>query len=236
MNVSTRVFQADDNYELAIRKLVSLGVPDGEINVLMPDLDGEGARADDTDDALFFLPGVGRVIASGDRAKALLKSAGAKSEGRTGPGESAGQSVGEEFPLDDLFVLEDALRKHEKVVFVSVPERHQWEKIEAALTECGGKDLYRVREEWWSEICEKEQQAVETGDTPHDVDDYLFRLGFELSLAPRRRGLTFEEASEGFRETHPEACDVESFRKGYTRGKAHQEALEKAISGAADRV
>ena len=234
MNISTRIFRTDDNYELAIRKLVLLGVPDREINVLMPDLHGESARTSESKDAWFFVRGVGRVIATGDRAKALLKSVAARREGNAGPAEVTEPSVEGGLPLDDFFVFEDALRTHEKVVFVSAPERHQWEKIDAALDECGGKVVHQAREEWWTEFCKREERAVATGDAPHDVDDYVFRLGFEVALHPSRRGMTFEDAREGFRETHPEACDVESFRRGYTRGEAHQEALDSATAGAAD--
>ena len=230
MNVSTRIFSADDNYELAVQKLTSLGVPNREINVLMPDTTGEGIKTDHVEDAVFFVRGVGRVIASGDRAKALIKAASRKRERGVPSGEGAGQGL----PLDDFFVLEDALRRREKAVFVSVPERHQWEKIEAALDECGGKDVSRAREEWWSGICGKEEQAVPTGD-PHDVDDYLFRVGFEAALHPSRRKLTFEEARGGLSRAHPEAVDVESFRQGYSRGRAHQEALDSNTADAADR-
>lgn len=230
MHVSTRIFRADDRFERAIRKLVSLGVPEREINVLRPALHDTGARMSETEDALFTLRGVGRVIASGERAKALLESATTKGEGDAGSGKGAGPSAEDVPSLDDFFVFEDALRKHEKVLFVSVPAEHQWKKIEAALDACGGKDIYSAREDWWAEICEREQQAVETGDAPHDVDDYLFRLGFELALSPLRRELSFEEARDELREAHPEACDVESFRRGYTRGRAHQETFDRTTA------
>lgn len=230
MNVSTRIFSADDSYELAVRTLTSLGVPNREINVLMPDTTVEGIKTAHVEDVAVFVRGVGRVIASGDRAKALIKAAGRRREHGDPPGEGAVQGL----PLDDFFVLEDALRRREKAVFVSVPERHQWEKIEAALDECGGKDVHRAREEWWSGIGGKEEQAIATGE-PHDVDDYLFRVGFEAALHPSRRKLTFEEARGGLSSAHPEAVDVESFRQGYSRGRAHQEALDNTTRGAADR-
>ena len=221
MNTSCRIFLSEQSYESALRKLIALGVPDREINVLQPAPQDERVEAGAAGDSLFFVRGVGRVVASGDRAKALLKAAGTRQSRSSEVGDGSDATL-----LDRFFVFENALRGGEKVVFVVAAERHQWKRIEETFNECGSKELHRATEDWWAEICEKEKLATATGDAPHTVDDYLFRLGFEASLHPVRRGVPFDDAREALNATHPEACETESFRKGYERGRAHQQAFD----------
>jgi hypothetical protein len=176
--------------------------------------------------ASLLVPGVGPVLAAGLIGAALLGAGGAATGALIG--DSAEDSMVKGLPHDELFVYEDALRRGRSVVLVVADDEERAAAARGVLAQAGAESVDAARESWWVGLrdAEEAEYTVEGGD--FDVDEPVYRRGFESALHPLARGRAYAEDTERLRQCYGEECDANAFRHGYERGRQYQtEMLER---------
>jgi len=173
--------------------------------------------------ASLLVPGVGPVLAAGLIGAALLGAGGAATGAFAGG--ALEDSMAKGLPHDELFVYEDALRRGRTVVLAVADDEGQADRAREALVRAGAESIDAARENWWVGLrdAEEAEYTVDGGD--FNVDEPVYRRGFEASLHPQGRGLAFDEDAERLRECYGAECDESAFRRGYERGRRYQGEL-----------
>jgi hypothetical protein len=179
--------------------------------------------------ASLFVPGVGPILAAGIAGAALLGLGGAATGALAG--DKIEDAMSEGMPQDELYVYEDALRRGRSVIIAFADEDEQAEAARTILSQSGAESIDAARDEWWVGLRDAEQEEYTKEGGDFGADEAAFRKGFEASLHPQVRGISYEEASDRLLKRHGEACTVEAFRRGYARGHAYHQQLREKYKG-----
>jgi hypothetical protein len=179
--------------------------------------------------ASLLVPGVGPVLAAGLVGAALLGAGGAATG--MAAGGALEDSMAEGLPHDELFVYEDALRRGRSVVLVVADDEVAEGVARDLFKEAGAESVDAARDEWWVGLrdAEEAEYTVDGGD--FNVDEPVYRRGFEASLHPRARGRAYDEDAQRLRECFGAACEEPAFRRGYERGRRYQSELAERHKG-----
>ena len=176
-----------------------------------------------------LIPGVGPVIAGGIIGAALLGAGGAAT------GMAAGAALEKELAVglshDELFVYEDALRKNRSVVIVFVEDDDAEERVYNVLAQADAESIDAARESWWLGLRDAEEEYYLTEGGDFSSDEVSYRRGFEAALNPKRRNVSYSEASRELSESYPDVAHGEAFRQGYLRGQSYQQKLRDEYKG-----
>jgi hypothetical protein len=173
-----------------------------------------------------FLPGVGPILAIGTLGAALLALAGTIVGVEVGSMAENALTTG--VPKDEMFVYEDALRKGRTVLIALADDHLQVEASHRILEQAGAESIDAARHVWWMGLRSAEQAVYTAQGGDFLGDEPTYRRGFEAALHPETHGKSYEEALAYLREHDGDVCGQECFRRGYERGQAYAEALEKA--------
>src|SRR5207253_10389043 len=143
--------------------------------------------------ASILVPGVGPVLAFGSSGAALLGAAGATVGVMAG--EALEEGIARGLPRDELYVYEDALRRGRSIVIAIVDDEHTAANARIALVRAGAESLDTARQEWWIGLRDAEQEHYTRSGGDFKVDEAIYRLGFEASLHPDRRGRTHAQCT-----------------------------------------
>lgn len=171
--------------------------------------------------ATAMMPGVGPVLAFGIIAASVVGLAGGAAAGAKA-GKALEQSTLREIGIDELYVYEDALRKGRTVLIAEVPDESH-DQARAALERAGAESIDAARENWWVGVRDSEELEY---DGEFKQDEPIYRRGFEAALVPEFRGKTFADAKP-FLERRGWEHESEAFRRGFERGRKHDDRLRK---------
>jgi hypothetical protein len=176
--------------------------------------------------AAVFLPGVGPILAIGTVGAALLTLSGTIVGVEVGGMVDNALTTG--VPKDEMFVYEDALRRGRTVLIALAEDRLQADAAHRILEQAAAESIDAARHMWWMGLRDAEQAAYIAHGGDFVADEPTYRRGFEAALHPETHGKSYEEALAYLRAHDGDVCGQECFRRGYERGRAHGEALEKA--------
>ena len=164
-----------------------------------------------------ILPGIGPIVtlslsAGGGIGGALVGALG---------GSAAERSLSTGLPRDELFVYEDALRQCRTVVMAQAESRDEAQLARDVMERNGAESIDAAREKWWIGL--RDAEAAAYGDE-FAAEEGTYRAGFESAVG-RCRGRDFESARDELRSCHPDLCEHEAFRRGYTRGQEYLRSL-----------
>ena len=173
--------------------------------------------------ASLLIPGVGPILAAGIIGAALLGAGGAATGAAMG--SKLEDSMARGLPHDELFVYEEALRRGRSVVIVVAEDDPQADTARGMLEQAGAESVDAARENWWVGLrdAEEAEYTVDGGD--FDVDEPIYRRGFEAALHPNARGRSYDDDAKRLRECFGEECDAGPFRRGYERGQRYQQEM-----------
>jgi hypothetical protein len=256
METVTGVFQSRSEAEEAIQLLSSIGISRDRIGLLTPDMSERqvetSVRTTDSEApgmgaamggavgaalgvasgatlgaaaASLVVPGVGPVLAIGLIGAALLGAGGAV----TGVlvGESIEEGLGEGLPHEDVYLYEEALRHGRSVVIAFAEDGAQADRAKDVIVRAGGEDIDAIRENWWRELRDKEQQHYETNGRDFGNDEVSYRRGFQCALHPKRRAKSYAEAEPELRSSYGDNQLDSAFRHGYERGRSYQQSVRE---------
>jgi hypothetical protein len=150
-----------------------------------------------------MVPGIGPIIAVGLIGAALFSAGGAAL------GSALENTLTHGVPRDDLFLYQDALRQGRSVVVALPEDEAVAERAREALTNAGGTDVDRARDDWWAALPEAERGHY----TPDE--EMAYRRGFEAAL------------TSDAREPAPDAD--RAYRRGWERGRAYRGDAERRL-------
>ena len=179
--------------------------------------------------ASLLIPGVGPVLAAGLVGAALLGAGGAATG--MAAGGALEDSMAEGLPHDELFVYEDALRRGRSVVLVVADDEVTEGVARDLFKEAGAESVDAARDEWWVGLRDGEEAEYTVDGGDFNVDEPVYRRGFEASLHPRARGRAYEEDAERLRDCFGAECDQPAFRRGYERGRRYHTELAERHKG-----
>ncbi len=140
--------------------------------------------------ATALIPGVGPIFALGLIGAALFGIGGAAAGAAAGNAVEGNLDTG--LPRDELFLYEDALRKGRSVVIALADSDQLAETARAELGRAGAESVDAARDQWWTGLRDAEQEHYSNQGGNFNVDEAAYRLGFEASLHPDRRGRNYE--------------------------------------------
>jgi hypothetical protein len=175
--------------------------------------------------ATTLVPGVGPVLALGLIGAALFGAGGAMAGAMAGDSIEDGLAAG--VPRDELYLYEDALRKGRSVVIAIADHEEVAERARTELKRAGAESIDAARDQWWTGLRDAEQEHYSREGGNFNVDEAAYRLGFEAALHPDRRGQTYESTVDSLRAKYADSSALDAFRRGYERGQAYQQSLEK---------
>ena len=256
MQVVTGVFKSQNDAEIAVNQLRSLGLPEKRIGIVRPGSRAErleaGVPVTDTEE-----PGMGRAM--GATVGGAMGAAGGATAGLAvaslvipgvGPliafgmvgaallgivgaaagsavGDAAEEELGEGIPHEDVYLYEDALRHGHSVVIAYAEEGDQADTAVKAMNQAGAEDLDTLRENWWQELREGEQAHYhQEGDRDFDQDELSYRRGYEAALHPTRRGKAYSDVEDELRTAYANTVLDRPFQDGYERGSSHRSRVE----------
>jgi len=152
------------------------------------------------------VPGIGPIIAFGLLGAALFGAAGAAI------GNALENTLTQGVPRDDLFVIEDALRRGQSVVLALVDDEASAQRAREVFRDEGALDLDTARDRWWSALPEAERGRFEP------VEEHAYRCGFEAAQWCDNR--------ENVRPLHGDIIDHPAFRRGFERGYDYRHARD----------
>jgi hypothetical protein len=245
------VFKSRSAAERAAAKLVPIGLAKDRVNILTPDVTPMELRQLPTQAAeppgmgkaigaavggavglaaggslpavlgSLFVPGVGPVLAISLAGGILGAVAGGAAGG------AVESSTTEGLPEDELYVYEDALRQGRSVVIAIGDDDPQAEAVRGALEDAGAESIDRAREMWWVGLRDAEKETYQAQGGNFDEDERYFRCGFEAAQHSSNRGKSYEQCRARLGDLYPRTHESEPFRRGYKRGHAYFEALQK---------
>ena len=156
------------------------------------------------------VPGIGPILAFGLLGAALFGAAGAAI------GNALENTLTQGVPRDDLFVIEDALRRGQSVVVALVDDEMSAQRVRDAFRQGGALDLETARDRWWTALPEAERGRFDP------VEEHAYRCGFEAAQWCENR--------ENVRPLHGDLVNDPAFRRGFDRGQdfRHSRALRKS--------
>jgi hypothetical protein len=249
------VFTSQADVGRAMERVRALGVPEDQINCLLPGASPAQLEAAPTTDAeqpgmgkvvgsvvggvtgashglvgaavaSAILPGVGPVMAIGLAAAALLGGAGGAVAGAA-VGGALEQTLEIGLPKDEIFIYRDALRQGRSVLVVMAKDTDQANQVREALTSAGAESLDAAREHWWLGMRDVEAEAYTAEGLDFTTDEPLYRKGFEAALQPAAAGKSYAGALHFLQTQYPDAYGAEAFRRGYARGRTYREGLSE---------
>src|SRR5688572_22817228 len=215
MKAIAAIFRSRADAERAAQRLIDLGCAPARVSVLSPGANPRDAVPTDEGEApgtgtatgaaigmplgaaaSLVVPGVGPVIALGLIGAALFSAGGAAI------GSALETNLSQGVPRDDLFIYEDALRRGRSVVVALTDDDSVAERAREALTDAGGVDVARARDEWWAGLRGEERGLF----TPEE--ESADRAGFEASLTGDAR--------------EPASDVPAAYRRGWERGRLYR--------------
>ncbi|MGD0361106.1 MAG: hypothetical protein ABSC93_09575 [Bryobacteraceae bacterium] len=181
--------------------------------------------------ATALIPGVGPVFALGLAGAALLGAGGAV--GGAALGNAADDKATDGIPSDEVFFYEDALRQGRSVILVRAADNSEEERAHKVLGDAGAESLDAARKDWWLGQRDAEQEHYRALGHNFELDEEVYRAGFESALRRECRGKSLDEEADCLKWWYPHVWDTEAFQKGYERGRMHweQKRAPEAVSG-----
>jgi hypothetical protein len=179
--------------------------------------------------ASLIIPGVGPVIAGGLIGAAIL-GAGGTAAGLAA-GERLEESLTEGLPHDEVYLIEDALRKGHSVLIALTEDNLAAEEVERTMAQAGAETTDAAAEDWWLGLRSAEQESYEEKGGDFRRDEVSYRHGFQAALHPERRGKGYDQKRDDLKEDYPGECESQAFRSGYERGQVHQKKLTEMYPG-----
>jgi hypothetical protein len=173
-----------------------------------------------------MIPGVGPILAVGIAAAALFGAGGAVSGAILG--EAADENTTEGVPSDELIFYEDALRQGKSLVLVLAKDDSEEERAGKLLEDGGAQSIDAARNDWWVGLRDAQAEHYRSLGRNFEMDQDVYRAGFESALRRECRGKSLEERSDRLKWWYPESWDSEAFRRGYQSGR---EYWEREIAG-----
>ena len=90
--------------------------------------------------------------------------------------------------------------------------------------------LFRSRKDWWLGLRDSEEEHYRALGHNFELDQDVFRCGFESALRRECRGMTIDEETDILKWWYPDVWDSEPFRRGYGRGKEYWERQAAAAA------
>ena len=254
MNAVVGIFTSRASVERAIERVQALGVPQEQINCLLPGASNAQLDTVPTTDAeqpgmgkvlggvvggvtgasggllgaavvTAIVPGIGPVAAIGLAAAALLGVGGAVAGAAAGGALENSLAMG--LPKDELFIYEDALRQGRAVLIVLTEQTEQADAVREAMAWAGAESVDTAREHWWLGVRDAEAEAYTAEGLDFTTDEPHYRKGFEAALQPAAAGKSYGEALEFLQTYYAEVYRAEAFRRGYIRGRTYHEGLKE---------
>lgn len=260
MEIVTGIFETHQQAANAVNQLLNLGLTERQIGLVTPGQKsaGTGVRVPvtDTEDsgmgkamgaavggamgaaggatlglaaATLLVPGVGPVLAFGLLGAALVGGTGAAVGAAVG--DTIEEGLGEGIPHEDIYLYEDALRRGRSVVVVYADEGNQADEAREILESAGASDLDDLRENWWAELRNQEEEGYRTNGRDFEKDELSYRRGFEAAQHAKRRGQSYSEAENGLKQVYSDDELDDAFRCGYERGCTYQATLMETRRG-----
>ncbi|HLY18576.1 MAG TPA: hypothetical protein VKR61_15195 [Bryobacteraceae bacterium] len=178
--------------------------------------------------ATALIPGVGPVFAFGMLGAALLGVGGAA--GGAVLGEAADDKNNAGVPPDEIFFYENALRRGRSVVVALTGDHFEERRARKLLADAGAESLDAARKDWWLGLRNAELEHYRALGHNFELDEELYRTGFESALRRDCRGRSIDEEADCLKWWYPDLWDSAPFRRGYERGR---EYWEQHVAGGA---
>jgi hypothetical protein len=136
-------------------------------------------------------------------------------------GDALEQALSNGLPHDELYIYEDALRKGDSVLIVSVNEDETDDRVREILLASGAESINAARDNWWLGVRDDEALEYEHSGHSFESDETNYRRGFEAALNPRMRGRSYEQMQAELKDYQQGARDDRPFRYGYERGQRY---------------
>ena len=247
MQAVTGVFKSQDQAEVAVNALRSLGIPEKRLGIVAPGSAPErleaGVPVTDSES-----PGMGRAM--GAAVGGAMGAAGGATAGLAvaslavpgiGPliafgmvgaallgivgagagsmvGDTVEEGLGEGIPHEDVYLYEDALRHGHAVVIAYADEGDQADRAAEVMNNAGAEDLDTLRENWWQEL--REGESAHYGKD-FDRDENSYRRGYQAALHPTRRGKAYSDVEDDLRTAYAGTVLDRPFQSGYERGQSY---------------
>jgi hypothetical protein len=166
--------------------------------------------------AVVLVPGVGPILAFGLAGAALFGAAGAA--GGAALGDAADDKATDGVPADEIFFYEDALRQGRSVVLVLAADSSEEQRAHKVLADAGAESLDAARKDWWLGLRDAEQEHYRALGHNFELDEDVYRAGFNAALRRECRGRSIDEESDCLKWWYPDTWDSEPFKLGYARG------------------
>ncbi|HET9530031.1 MAG TPA: hypothetical protein VFQ92_06745 [Blastocatellia bacterium] len=258
MRSTVGIFESRAAAERVVEELISMGIPDRNIDLLTPGEAEEELKAVATTEAeqpgmgkalggvvggalgaaggmslgaaaaSLLVPGVGPIIATGILGAALFGIGGAA--GGAAAGDALDEQLAEGLPKDELYVYEDALRRGRSVVIV-VDEDEQLDRAREVFDRAGAETIDSAREQWWIGLRDAEEETYRAEGRDFADDEPVYRRGFEAALHRDVRGKSFDESRPHLTRCYGAVCDDEPFRAGFERGHDYDRRLRRYQEG-----
>jgi hypothetical protein len=163
-----------------------------------------------------MIPGVGPILAVGGAVSGAIL------------GEAADENTTEGVPSDELIFYEDALRQGKSLVLVLAKDDSEEERAGKLLEDGGAQSIDAARNDWWVGLRDAQAEHYRSLGRNFEMDQDVYRAGFESALRRECRGKSLEERSDRLKWWYPESWDSEAFRRGYQSGR---EYWEREIAG-----
>jgi hypothetical protein len=169
--------------------------------------------------ATALIPGVGPVLAFGLLGAALFGAGGAV--GGAALGQAADDKATEGVPPDEIFFYEDALREGRSVVLVLAADHSEEQRAHKLLGDAGAESLDAARKDWWLGVRDDEQEQYRALGYNFELDEEVYRAGFESALRRECRGKSIDEEADCLKWWYPNDWNSEPFQRGYERGQKY---------------
>jgi hypothetical protein len=169
--------------------------------------------------ATALIPGVGPVLAFGLLGAALFGAGGVA--GGAALGEKADDKATEGVPSDEIFFYENALRQGRSVVVVLAADHDEEERAHKLLGDAGAESLDAARRDWWLGIRNAEDEHYRALGHNFELDEDVYRAGFESALRRECRGKSLDEEADCLKWWYPNVWDSEPFQRGFERGRMY---------------
>jgi hypothetical protein len=181
-----------------------------------------------------LVPGVGPVMAVGFAGAALLGAGGAAGGAFLGHVADDRSNVG--FPSDEVFFYEDAVRQGRSVVLVLAHDHSEEHRARKTLADAGAESLDAARKDWWLGIRDAELEHYRALGYNFELDEEVYRAGFESALRRECRGKSAEAEADCLKWWYPDIWDTEPFQRGYQRGRQYwEQRVAAALAGQSRR-
>lgn len=169
-----------------------------------------------------LIPGVGPIFMVGVAAAALFGAGGAV--GGAMLGEAADEKSTEGVPADEIFFYEDALRQGKSLVLVLAKDAAEEKRALNLMEEAGAQSIDAARKDWWLGLRDAQEEHYRALGHNFELDQDVYRAGFESALRRECRGKSPEEQSDCLKWWYPDVWNTEGFRRGFERGREYSEA------------